>query len=98
MPIRLARTAPAFPPLATGLVVLSWITLLVWDTSPYSRYLNHGDWSTIGLGAAVCNAVPGGAWLVPVTLYGGGWLLMSAAMMLPTSMPLIRLFDVSVSG
>jgi len=54
MPIRPAATAPAFPPLAIGLVVLSWITLLVWDTSPYARYLNHGDWSAIGLGAAVC--------------------------------------------
>ena len=62
-----------FPPLATGLVVLSWIALLVWDTSPYARYLNHGDWSEIGLGAAICASVPGGhgwcpscsmAWLV----------------------------------
>ena len=98
MPIRLARTAPAFPPLATGLVILSWITLLVWDASPYARYLNHGDWSAIGFGAAVCAAVPGGAWLVPVLLYGSGWLLMSAAMMLPTSLPLIRLFDRMIAG
>ena len=98
MAARLGRTAPAFPPLATGLVVLSWITLLVWDTSPYSRYLNHGDWSTIGLGAAICASVPGGAWLVPVLLYGSGWLLMLAAMMLPTSLPLIRLFDRMIAG
>ena len=70
-----ARAAWAFPPLALGLVTLSWITLLVWDASPYGRYLNHGDWTTIGLGAAMCAAVPGGSWLVPGLLYGGGWLL-----------------------
>jgi predicted metal-binding membrane protein len=72
--------------------------LLVWDTSPYARYLNHGDWAAIGLGAVVCASVPGGAWLVPVLLDGGGWLLMSAAMMLPTSLRLIRLFDRMISG
>jgi predicted metal-binding membrane protein len=98
MASRPARAAPAFPPLVTGLVVLSWITLLVWDASPYARYMNHGDWTTIGLGATVCAAVPAGGWLVPVLLYGSGWLLMSAAMMLPTSLPLIRRFDQMISG
>lgn len=98
MASRPAWTASAFPPLATGLVVLSWITLLVWDTSPYARYLDHGDWSEIGLGAAICASMPGGTWLVPVLVYGGGWLLMSAAMMLPTTLPLIRRFDRMISG
>jgi predicted metal-binding membrane protein len=95
---RPGRVAWAFPPLALGLVTLSWITLLVWDASPYGRYLNHGDWTTIGLGAAMCAVVPGGSWLVPGLLYGGGWLLMSAAMMLPTSLPLIRMFDRLIAG
>jgi predicted metal-binding membrane protein len=31
--------------------------------------------------------------LLPGLLYAGGWVLMSAAMMLPTSSPLFRLFD-----
>jgi predicted metal-binding membrane protein len=88
-----ARAAAGFTPLAAGLALLAWIALLVWQASPYGRYLNHGDWATMGLGAAVCAAVPGGVWLVPGLLYGGGWLLMSAAMMLPTALPLIRLFD-----
>ena len=83
----------AFPPLALGLVVLSWISLLVWEASPHGRYLHHGDWTSLGLGAAICAVVPGGVWLVPGLLYAGGWLLMSAAMMLPTALPLIRLFD-----
>ena len=88
-----ARAAAGFRPLAAGLFGLSWITLLIWDTSPYGRYLHHGDWTTLGLGASICTAVPGGAWLMPALLYGTGWLLMSAAMMLPTTAPLIRLFD-----
>ncbi len=87
-----ARSA-AFPPLAAGLVLLSWITLLIWEASPYGRYLHHGDWTTVGFGGSICTAVPAGGWLIPGLLYGGGWLLMSAAMMLPTTAPLIRLFD-----
>lgn len=31
--------------------------------------------------------------MLPALLYAGGWDLMSAAMMLPTALPLIRLFD-----
>jgi predicted metal-binding membrane protein len=78
------RAAAVFPPLALGLASLSWAMLLLWDASPYGRYLHHGDWTTtIGLGAALCTAAPGGAWLVPLFFYSGGWLLMSAAMMLP---------------
>ena len=88
-----APIAAGFPPLAVALVILSWISLLVWDASPYGRYLHHGDWTTIGFGSLICMAVPGGSWLVPGILYAGGWLLMSAAMMLPTTAPLIRMFD-----
>lgn len=88
-----ARVGAGFPPLALGLAALSWVSLLAWEASPYGRYLHHGDWSSLGLGAVICAAVPGGAWLVPGLLYAGGWVVMSTAMMLPTAMPLIRLFD-----
>lgn len=87
----------SFPPLAAGLGLLSWIMLLIWNLSPYGRFLNHGDWAAPSLGV-ICAAVPGGSWLVPALLYGGGWLLMSAAMMLPTALPLIRLFDRMIAG
>jgi predicted metal-binding membrane protein len=87
------RATASFPALAVGLVSLSWIILLVWDASPYSRYLHHGDWATVGFGASICRAVPGSSWLIPALFYGSGWLLMSAAMMLPTAAPLVRLFD-----
>jgi predicted metal-binding membrane protein len=86
-----------FPPLAAGLGLLSWIALLTWNLSPYGRFLNHGDWASPSLGA-ICAVAPGGSWVVPALLYGGGWLLMSAAMMLPTARPLIRLFDRMTAG
>ena len=88
-----ARTAAGFPALATGLLALSWAALLVWEATPYGRYLHHGDWASAGLAGTICTVVPGGAWLVPGLLYTGGWLLMTAAMMLPTTLPLVRLFD-----
>lgn len=88
-----ARAAAGFPPLALGLAALAWAILLAWDASPYGRYLNHGDWTTLGLGAAICAALPGGPWLVGASVYAGGWVTMSAAMMLPTALPLIRAFD-----
>jgi predicted metal-binding membrane protein len=90
--------APGFAPLALSLAGLAWLMLVGWEASPHSRYLHHGDWSAIGLGAAFCTAVPGGAWVIPVVLYAASWLLMSAAMMLPTTLPLIRLFDRMIAG
>jgi predicted metal-binding membrane protein len=86
-----------FWPIAGGLTVLAWTSLLVWDASPYSRYLHHGDWTGIGLSAVICSQVPGGNWLVPGVLYVGGWILMTAAMMLPTTLPLVRAFGRMIS-
>jgi predicted metal-binding membrane protein len=81
-----------FPPLALSLTGLAWVLLLGLDASPYGRYLHHGDWGAVGLGAAICAAVPGGTWLAPLMTYVTGWLLMTAAMMLPTTLPLTRIF------
>ena len=82
----------AFPPLIVGLILLAWATLFLWEASPYGRYLNHGDWTAIGLAARLCLAMPAGNILLPAILYVGGWLLMSAAMMLPTALPLLSIF------
>jgi predicted metal-binding membrane protein len=82
----------AFLPLMGGLIALSWITLALWAASPYGRYLDHGQWTQIGLAASLCQALPGGSWLVPAALYSAGWLLMIAAMMLPTTLPLLDIF------
>ncbi len=74
------------------LVVVAWFTLWVWEQSPYGRYLNHGSWTEIGLAASICRTLPAGEILFPALLYIGGWLLMSAAMMLPTTLPLLQIF------
>src|SRR5215472_3374194 len=75
------------------LIATAWLALTLWATSPYGRYLDHGKWSDVGLAAAICRALPAGQVLMPGLLYAGGWLLMTAAMMLPTTLPLLRRFE-----
>lgn len=72
-------------PLVGGLIALAWIALWMWGRSPYGRYLDHVD-----LGLA-CIAADGSG-LEQATLYVGGYLLMTAAMMLPTTLPLVEIF------
>lgn len=87
-----------FTPLATVLIGLSWITLLIWEASPYGRYLNHGDWTALGLAGSICTTLPAGGIVLPGLLYVSGWIVMSAAMMLPTTLPLVRFFDRMVAN
>ena len=76
-----------------GLLFLSaWVTLWVWSASPYGRYVDHGSWTEIGLAGSMCRLLPAGDVVVPLLLYVGGWVLMSAAMMLPTTLPLLEIF------
>jgi len=85
-------SAHSFLALLGGLVALAWLVLWVWAGSPYGRYLDHGDWTQVGLAGAICRAVPGGEVVLPFALYVGGWVLMSAAMMLPTTAPLLAIY------
>jgi predicted metal-binding membrane protein len=80
-------------PIMGCLIGMAWIALFLWEQSPYGRYLDHGRWTDLGFAAVVCRVLPGGALLLPGLLYAGGWLLMSAAMMLPTVLPLLHRFD-----
>ncbi len=73
-------------PLVGGMVVLAWIALFAWSRSPYGRYLDHS-----GL-AFVCTVDDGANAVSRTALYLGGFLLMTAAMMLPTTLPLIAIF------
>jgi predicted metal-binding membrane protein len=75
-----------------GLIGTSWVALWLWEQSPYGRYLEHGRWTDVGRAASICSALPAGAVLFPALLYVGGWLLMSVAMMLPTTLPLLSIF------
>ena len=84
--------------LMSGLIGSAWLALLLWSESPYGHWLDHGQWTEIGLAGSICRVLPGGTWLLPALIYGGGWLLMSAAMMLPTAMPLLHIFDRLTAG
>ena len=87
------RTRRWFLRIAGALTVTAWLALWLWERSPYGRYLDHGNWTETGLGASICSALPAAGWALPVLLYIGGWLLMIAAMMLPTVVPLLDRFD-----
>ena len=71
----------SFLALLGALIALAWLVLWAWGRSPYGRFLGHED-----LG----EATPQAGVLLLVSL--AGWTLMSAAMMLPTSLPLVTLF------
>jgi predicted metal-binding membrane protein len=84
--------------LLAALVALMWIALWLWQLSPYGRYLDHGGWTELGLAAALCRVVPNGEVVLPALLYVLGWMLMSAAMMLPTAAPLLPIFrDITIA-
>jgi predicted metal-binding membrane protein len=86
-------TRRLFAPVLVMLSGTAWIALWLWEQSPYGRYLDHGRWTEIGIAGAICRALPAGDVLLPALIYAGGWMLMIAAMMLPTSLPLFRRFD-----
>jgi predicted metal-binding membrane protein len=87
------RRQRVFLPVLLALIALSWATLWIWAGSPYGRYLDHDDWATAGPAAFVCRTIPGGDVVVPALLYAIAWPLMTAAMMLPTILPLFDIFD-----
>ena len=65
-----------------GLVALAWVALWGWGGSPYGRFLAHDDLHAATEG--------GPAFLLPFVT---GWVVMVVAMMLPTSLPLIAIFQ-----
>jgi predicted metal-binding membrane protein len=69
------------------LAVASWAALWVWSASPYGRYLEHPGWADAASFAAFCRSVA-----VPASVHALAWLLMIAAMMLPTTYPLLVTF------
>lgn len=75
-----------FTAVLLGLIVLAWVALFAWQQSPYGRFLDHEGLADIEIGLDA-NAI-GFA-----TLFVSGWTLMTFAMMLPTSLPLIQMFQ-----
>ena len=66
-----------------GLIVLAWVSLWIWSSSPWGRFLGHEEGGEAGLGDD---------YLVLLLVFVAGWTLMTVAMMLPTSLPLVTLF------
>jgi len=87
------RVQAGVAPILGLLIGTAWVVLWLWEQGPYGRYLDHGRWTEIGIAADICRALPRGDVLLPGLLYIGGWLLMTAAMMLPTVLPLVHRFE-----
>ena len=66
-----------------GLIAFAWLTLWLWSESPYGRFLGHEEGGAVGLGED---------YLPLLFVFVAGWTLMTVAMMLPTSLPLIAIF------
>src|SRR4030095_1807842 len=76
---------PYFAPLLVALIAIAWVALLVWGESPYGRFLNHDELGHVDVGL---NAEG----VAVAVVFVAGWTLMTIAMMLPTSLPLISMF------
>jgi predicted metal-binding membrane protein len=72
---------PVFYLLLAGLSGLAWLALFLWGQSPYARFLNHAELDAVHDDRSVV-----------MLLFVAGWMLMTMAMMLPTSLPLVALF------
>jgi predicted metal-binding membrane protein len=66
-----------------AVVAAGWTALVVWGASPWSRYLSH-------------EGLEQGAGAADTLLFIGGWMLMTVAMMLPTTWPLLVTFQALV--
>jgi len=69
-----------------AITAVAWLTLWLWEGSPYGHYLHHDRVEAVGTSLAV----GAGAFTL-------GWTLMIVAMMLPSSVPLVVTFGALVS-
>jgi predicted metal-binding membrane protein len=84
--------------LVAAVAVPAWALLALWSASPYRGYLDHGGWGDAIALSPLCRAVPGGEVVVPALVTAFAWLLMIAAMMVPTALPLVGTFRRIVAG
>ncbi len=73
--------------LLTGFIVLAWAALWAWGQTPYGLHWHHPAMAPFvfsGVGSSL--------------LFAFGWMLMTVAMMLPTSFPLLAMFHRIVNG
>jgi predicted metal-binding membrane protein len=69
-----------------ALVLLAWAVLAAWGASPLAPLLSHRA------------LAGGGPTVLRLAAFGLGWLVMTVAMMLPGSLPLINLFRALTCG
>jgi predicted metal-binding membrane protein len=70
------------------LILLAWLSLWIWRQSTHGRFVGHEEITgTESLGDG---------YLVLLVLFVAGWTLMTVAMMLPTSLPLVAFFSTFV--
>ena len=89
MPAAVNTVAPRrlLLPVLGSLVAIAWMSLWIWERSPYGRFLHHGEAALIEIcGVGLSGALQAGA-------YVAGWTLMTIAMMLPTTLPLLGAFQ-----
>jgi predicted metal-binding membrane protein len=77
------RDRAALVALVVALAAVAWLALGLWEASPYGRYLHHDTPSGLGT-------------FLEVGLFAGGWAVMTVAMMLPTTIPLLMTFGALV--
>ena len=85
--MRAATDTRLFTGFLGALIALAWVVLWSWGQSPYGRFLSH---ETLG------EVTIGGDALLFWLIFVAGWTLMTVAMMLPTSLPLVALFHTVV--
>ena len=75
-----------FAPVLLALCAVAWLALAAWHLSPYAHYMHE---AALGVPSLEC-ARP--APLAHAAIFVGGWVLMTVAMMLPTTVPLATVF------
>jgi predicted metal-binding membrane protein len=74
-----------FSVVMVGLIAMCWLALSIWSVSPYAPFLSHEMLEDVRLTIST-------EYALLLLVFVIGWTLMTIAMMLPTSLPLIALF------
>lgn len=75
-----------FTLLLVMMIALCWLVLSIWSISPFAPYLGHEVMEDYPFAFSL-------EYLLVLLIFVTGWTLMTIAMMLPTSLPLIVMFQ-----
>ena len=75
-----------FGPVLVALCAAAWAALVAWELSPYAHHMHE---QPLGVPSLACSQP---APVAHAALFVGGWVLMTVAMMLPTTLPLATVF------